>query len=265
MARDNSAKLMIMTKEETKLLIQDLLARLPYSVMCDCPRGSWVIPSAIDVVDLTVYYPCWGEWRPVSECKPYLRELSDMTEEERQELVGLCTYYRPTAPVIGFEDYGIVVLTHHLSDNTVTFKLNMKAIDWLCSNHFDYRGLIPKGLAIKVTPENNPYDGVMKRPVPKKEKSPTMSLDESLFFKKYGDAEVKLPVDILTIKDDQCGPFSSGSNGHLTKIRLKSGQFELYHSWWAYGWLTIDEVKKQYPHTICMVEKCIKELLLRKK
>lgn len=83
MARDNSAKLMIMTKEDTKLLIQDLLARLPYSVMCDCPRGSWVIPSAVDVIDSTVYYPCWGEWRPVSECKPYLRELSDMTEEER--------------------------------------------------------------------------------------------------------------------------------------------------------------------------------------
>ncbi len=155
MARDNSAKLRIMTKEETKLLIQDLLARLPYSVMCDCPRGSYVIPSAIDVVDSTVYYPCWGEWRPVSECKPYLRKLSDMTEEERLELVGLCTYYQPIA--IGFEDYGIVVLTHRLLDNTVTFRLSMKAIDWLCARHFDYRGLIEKGLATEVTPENDPY------------------------------------------------------------------------------------------------------------
>ena len=25
------------------------------------------------------------------------------------------------------------------------------------SHHFDYRGLIPKGLAIEVTKENNPY------------------------------------------------------------------------------------------------------------
>ena len=158
MAKDTAAKLRILTQEETKLLIQDLLARLPYSVMCDCPRGSYVIPSAIDVVDSTVYYPCWGVWRPVSESKPYLRKLSSMTEEERLELVELCTYYRPAdLPVIGFEDYGITVLTHHLSDNTVTFRLSMKAIDWLCARHFDYRGLIGKGLAIEVTPENNPY------------------------------------------------------------------------------------------------------------
>ena len=31
-------------------------------------------------------------------------------------------------------------------------------IDWLNANHFDYRGLIERGLAIKVTPDNNPYE-----------------------------------------------------------------------------------------------------------
>lgn len=30
-------------------------------------------------------------------------------------------------------------------------------IDWLNKNMFDYRGLIPLGLAIEVTDENNPY------------------------------------------------------------------------------------------------------------
>jgi len=30
-------------------------------------------------------------------------------------------------------------------------------IDWLNAHHFDYRGLIEKGLAIAVTEENNPY------------------------------------------------------------------------------------------------------------
>ena len=33
----------------------------------------------------------------------------------------------------------------------------MDAIDWLNKHHFDYRGLIPLGLAIEVTEENNPY------------------------------------------------------------------------------------------------------------
>ena len=31
------------------------------------------------------------------------------------------------------------------------------AMDWLNEHHFDYRGLIEKGLAIEVTEENNPY------------------------------------------------------------------------------------------------------------
>jgi hypothetical protein len=30
-------------------------------------------------------------------------------------------------------------------------------MDWLNERHFDYRGLIEKGLAIEVTEENNPY------------------------------------------------------------------------------------------------------------
>ena len=32
-----------------------------------------------------------------------------------------------------------------------------EGFDWLNAHHFDYRGLIEKGLAISVTKENNPY------------------------------------------------------------------------------------------------------------
>ena len=32
-----------------------------------------------------------------------------------------------------------------------------RRIDYLNANHYDYRGLIPMGLAIEVTDENNPY------------------------------------------------------------------------------------------------------------
>ena len=35
---------------------------------------------------------------------------------------------------------------------------NYNQIDWLNKKMFDYRGLIPKGLAIEVTKENNPYE-----------------------------------------------------------------------------------------------------------
>ena len=33
------------------------------------------------------------------------------------------------------------------------------SIDWLNKNHFDYRGLIEKGLAVEITEKNNPYKG----------------------------------------------------------------------------------------------------------
>ena len=29
--------------------------------------------------------------------------------------------------------------------------------NWLLAHHFDFMGLIPKGLAIKATEDNNPY------------------------------------------------------------------------------------------------------------
>ncbi len=34
----------------------------------------------------------------------------------------------------------------------------IKGIDWLNAHHFDYRGLIEKGLAIEVTKDDNPYE-----------------------------------------------------------------------------------------------------------
>jgi hypothetical protein len=35
--------------------------------------------------------------------------------------------------------------------------LSLPLLDWLNARHFDYRGLIEKGLSIAVTEENNPY------------------------------------------------------------------------------------------------------------
>lgn len=36
--------------------------------------------------------------------------------------------------------------------------VNADGVDWLNRKMFDYRGLIPKGLAIEVTEENNLYN-----------------------------------------------------------------------------------------------------------
>ena len=55
----------------------------------------------------------------VEDVKPYLRPMSSMTEEEYQE-------------------FGYDVLRY-----------TPRELDWLNEHHFDYRGLIEKGLAIE--------------------------------------------------------------------------------------------------------------------
>jgi hypothetical protein len=41
--------------------------------------------------------------------------------------------------------------------SVINYTINPTLFDWCNKNHFDYRGLIPKGLAIEVNKENNPY------------------------------------------------------------------------------------------------------------
>ncbi len=121
-----------MTKEERELLLIDLSARLPYRVKCiniRWPRDGYVEISNIDTNRQKVQI--FEDWCDINDCKPYLRPLSSMTEEERKE-------YKRIAPGLVIYD-GI-----HIP--------NVPRIDWLNAHHFDYRGLIEKGLAL-VAPE----------------------------------------------------------------------------------------------------------------
>lgn len=128
-----------MTQEEKELLLfRDLSSRLPYkpkvkvlsfwnedkeveedivdSVYCVMPDGyinTETIDSDISLEDIVLY----------------LRPLSSMTDEESEE----------------YND-----LTNLMSDYDSTIEdIATKIIDWLNSHHFDYRGLIEKGLALE--------------------------------------------------------------------------------------------------------------------
>ena len=107
-----------MTQEDKSLLLKDLSARLPYGVRVKSRRGKSVTLSLYVMTDF--HLGC--------SIKPYLRPISSMTEGERKEY------------------WDITSVSNHCA-----------AIDWLNAHHFDYRGLIEKGLAIAVTEENNPY------------------------------------------------------------------------------------------------------------
>ena len=123
-----------MTQEDKNLLLKDLCARLPYGVMIQIPELFYpqrkVIEKLVTIDDLW-HFNDSGIY--IENVKPYLRPMSSMTEEEKEEYHKLCDSY-----------YGI-------------YFDSIDSIDWLNSHHFDYRGLIPKNLAIEVTKENNPY------------------------------------------------------------------------------------------------------------
>ena len=118
-----------MTQEEKELLIKDLCARLPYGVKInENTQGDFTV---IGLTMERVFTTCETEGChndfPVECVKPYLFPLSSMTEEQEKEYNDLNCY-----------ELGC-------------FPHSEEALDYLTKNHFDYRYLIEKGLAIDAT------------------------------------------------------------------------------------------------------------------
>ena len=122
-----------MTQEEKELLVRDLCARLPYGVKVLTYKLDYFHnPSSIE----TLYEINADGYISTVESdtlrhigKPYLIPLSSMTEEQKMFLRQ--------------QNWCIAISTSGTVETTV------EGIDWLNKNHFDYRGLIEKGLAIE--------------------------------------------------------------------------------------------------------------------
>ena len=120
-----------MTQEDKELLVKDICGRLPYNVICQVEfkeNGKYnskvMLLSGIFTDE--AYFTTKGGSIYSNEYKPYLFPLSSMTEEQKLMYEWL---------MIGIDN--------------ISYMLD--AIDWLNKNHFDYRGLIEKGLAIDAT------------------------------------------------------------------------------------------------------------------
>lgn len=112
-----------MTNEEKQPLLIDLCARLPFgvNVLVSSAHTTDPIRKKLDANLL------FGLQKSVLTIKPYLRPMSSMTEEEREEYEMLQVYPG--------------LKTNH-TDLTDMY-------DWLNKKMFDYRGLIPMGLALE--------------------------------------------------------------------------------------------------------------------
>ena len=127
-------------KRRKELLIKDLIARLQYGVVLKTDN---VFPQKLEVITFdNGTFRFWisdgGFTLDNMDCIPYLRPMSSMTKEEKIDYERLCSYCLEQDTV----NYNITTL-----DKTQL----VYVIDWLNKNHFDYRGLIEKGLAIDAT------------------------------------------------------------------------------------------------------------------
>ena len=59
---------------------------------------------------------------------------------------------------IDIKSFDLKELTEKFTEDGIQKYRAKQVFDWLNKYHFDYRGLIPKGLAIEVTKDNNPYE-----------------------------------------------------------------------------------------------------------
>ena len=122
-----------MKQEYKELLLKDLCARLPYNIICKVEfreSGEYKSKNMFlsGVFTDEAYFTTESGSIYSNEYKPYLFPLSSMTKGQKYEYQYITErwMYDPA---------------YSISDS----------IDWLNKNHFDYRGLVEKGLAIDAT------------------------------------------------------------------------------------------------------------------
>lgn len=124
-----------MTQEEKELFLRDLCARLPYGVKYQ------------DRIDKEVLTLTLGIIHHYERFIPYLRPMSSMTLEEECEFCRLfeCDSVNAMYGYINWVTGG----SCDYYDFDIEFSKLAKIMDWLNTHHFDYRGLIEKGLALE--------------------------------------------------------------------------------------------------------------------
>lgn len=136
---------MIMTQEDKELLLRDLCARLPYGIKASYygaeeERETW---DEVESITLDGYVDIGQYSLPIESIKPYLFPLSSMTDKD------LIKFLQIKGMNLNLDE----LKTFRRGEMATVFILSSysRHFDWLNAHHFDYRGLIEKGLAIDAT------------------------------------------------------------------------------------------------------------------
>lgn len=124
-----------MTSTDKEILLSDLCARFPYTICVYLDDKVTQIKEIKYDSRNEVYFTLVGGSKTyigvdIERIKPFLKSLKNMTPKEKME-------YERTLNIL--EDGLGTKLTY----------TSYYAIEWLNEHHFDFRGLIEKGLAIE--------------------------------------------------------------------------------------------------------------------
>lgn len=127
--------------QEEDILLKDLSTRLPYGVKVQLSTNEVGILHQIAKRTCTVFItPSDFFDVSINDIKPYLFPSSSITKDQMIELSNISN------AIHIYPDTEIVV--SRARENLLQF---VPVFDWLNKNHFDYRGLISKRLAIDAT------------------------------------------------------------------------------------------------------------------
>ena len=141
-----------MKKEHKEILIRELSRRLPYGLLLkihcldDCYKYSRVTNDGLVFINNT-RDNSQGNWVNIRNLiiRPYLRSLSKMTKEEKEEL-----------EKYGFSFYGQTGVFDNINRGELIYidnKSIIETINYLDSHYFDYNNLIRKGIALEADEE----------------------------------------------------------------------------------------------------------------
>lgn len=151
-----------MKQEDKDLLLKDISARLPYGIKISIP-DLWTQKREIEILDEIFkgddgLYRVNSKGQCIEYIKPYLFPMSSITKKQKRDLLltvvgkeGLKLFSVTKDGIVSNDKEEQSIESFYFNNINFSNETTEAYIDWLNKNHFDYRGLIEKELAIDAT------------------------------------------------------------------------------------------------------------------